>query len=103
LRRVVLVLGIRLQHEIAHSLLCVRIGDGPEQRKAAAVTIDDVLACREGDVAAPAAPAPFPDAEADQLQAFERAVGEMQLGIREFAGRVAFVVRRDFDDYDLTS
>ena len=25
------------------------------------------------------------------------AVGEMQLGIREFAGRVAFVVRSDFD------
>ena len=38
-----------------------------------------------------------------QLQAFEHAFGEMQLGIREFAWRVAFVVRNDLDDHDGTS
>src|ERR1700691_2204659 len=36
--------------------------------------------------------------EPDELQAVEFAVDEMQLGIREFAGRGAFLVRRDFDD-----
>ena len=36
--------------------------------------------------------------EADQLQTFEFAIGEMQLGIREFAWGVAFFVRRDFYD-----
>ena len=41
--------------------------------------------------------------EPDQLQTVEYAIGEMQLGIREFAGRVAAIVRRDFHDHDLTS
>jgi hypothetical protein len=41
----------------------------------------------ERDVAATAA-APFPDGEADELQAVEDAIGEVQLGIGEFAGRV---------------
>src|SRR5581483_133260 len=50
-----------------------------------------VLARREGDVATTAAAA-LPDREPDQLQAFELAVGEVQLGIGEFAGRVAVVV-----------
>ena len=78
------------------------VSDRPQQREAATLTIDDVLARRERDVAATAA-ATLPDGEADQLQAVECAVGEMQLGIREFAGRVAFVVRSDLDDHDVTS
>src|SRR5829696_597458 len=94
--RLVLVLGVRLQHERTHTLLCAGVGDGTQQRKAAALTIDGVLACRERDVAATTA-ATLPDGEADQLQAVELSVGEMQLGIREFAWGVAFVVRRDFD------
>src|SRR6185295_11164766 len=95
-------LGVRGEDEIADALLRVDVRDRAQQRKAAALTIDGVLVRRERDVA-PRATAALPDAEADQLQAVERAVGEMQLGIGEFAGRVAFVVRGDLDDHTLTS
>src|SRR2546425_1384843 len=84
LRRGLLVLGVRLQHEIADALLRARVSDRTQQRKAATFTVDRVLASGEGDVAATTR-ATLPDGEADQLQAFEHAVGEMQLGIREFA------------------
>ena len=97
-----LVLRVRGEDEIADALLRVDVRDRAQQRKAAALTIDGVLARRERDVA-PRATAALSDAEADQLQAVERAVGEMQLGIGEFAGRVAFVVRGDLDDHILTS
>src|SRR2546430_7146553 len=88
LRPGLLELGVGLQHEIADAFLGVRVDDWPKQCEAATVTVDDVLARREGDVATATA-APLPDGEADQLHAVELAVGEMQLGIREFAGRVA--------------
>ena len=90
-RGVLLMLGVGLEHEIAYPFLGVGVSDRPQQREAATVTIDDVLARREGDVATATA-APLPDHEANQLDSFESAVGEMQLGIRELAGRVAFVV-----------
>src|SRR5262249_5328347 len=102
LRGGLLVLRIRLEHEITDALLGMRVSDWAQQREAATLVLHDVLARREGDVPT-AATAALPDAEADQLQAFEFSVGEMQLGIREFAGRVAFVVRRDLDDHDVTS
>src|SRR6516165_8836295 len=91
-----LVFGVRPEHEIADTVLRRLVSDGPQQREAAALTIDGVLACRERDVAAVAA-TPLPDAEADELQAIELAVDEVQLGIGEFAGRRAFLVWRDFD------
>src|SRR3954470_12544302 len=99
-----LVLGVRIEDEIADAVLGVDIRGRPQQREAATLTIDGVLARRERDVAA-IATAALPYAEADQLQAVEFAVDEMQLGIREFADGVAFVVRRDFDDdaHDVTS
>src|SRR2546426_1971047 len=102
--RTLLVLDECLEHEITHTLLCARIGDRTQQCKAATLTIDGVLARRERHVAA-GATAPFPYGEADQLQAVELSVDEMQLGIREFAGRVAAIVRRDsYDDtHDVTS
>jgi hypothetical protein len=96
-RASLLVLGERFEHELAHAVLRVHVGDGPQQRETAALTIDGVLARRERNVAA-VATASLPDAEADQLLAVEIAVDEMQLGIGEFAGRIAFVVWRDFDD-----
>src|SRR4051812_31089831 len=102
LRCAFLVLGIGLKHEISHPLLGVGVNDRPQQREATTVTIDDILARREGDVAT-ATSASLPDGEADQLQSFESAVGKVQLGIREFAARVAFVVRSDLDDHDVTS
>jgi hypothetical protein len=82
------VLGERLQHELAHAMLRAYVGNGAQQREAATFTIDGVLACRERHGAA-VATASLPDGEPDQLQAIEFAVDEMQLGIREFAGRVA--------------
>ena len=60
----------------------------------------DVLARRECDVPI-AAPAPFPDRKPDQFQPFEDAVGKMQLGIGEFACRLAFAVRDDLDQHDV--
>ena len=62
------------------------VADRTQQREAAAFTVDRVLPRGERDVAA-AAGAPFPDGEADQLQAVELAAGEVQFGIGEFAGR----------------
>jgi hypothetical protein len=78
--------------------------DGSQQCEAATFTIDGVLPRRERDVAA-VATSPFPDGETDQLQAVEFAVDEMQLGIGEFAGRVAFLVWSDsYDDvHNVTS
>src|SRR5207253_8609861 len=64
------VLRVRFEHELAHTLLGGRVGDGTQQREAATLTIDGILACRERDVA-PGTAASFPDGEADQLQTFE--------------------------------
>ena len=89
-------------NEIAYTFLSARISNGAQQREAATLTVDGVLARREGDVATTTGPA-FPYGEADQLQAFEYAIAEVQLGIGEFAGRVAFFVRNDFHDHDVTS
>ena len=62
-----------------------RVGDGTQQGNAATFTVGRVRARREGDVASATRATP-PDGEADQLQAVEHAFGEVQLGIREFAG-----------------
>ena len=86
---------VRLQDEFAHAFLRSRVRDGPKQSETAPFTVDGVLA--RGNVTLRPRHFPFPDGEPDQLQAVELAVGKMQLGIREFAWRVAFVVRRDFD------
>src|SRR5262245_45667035 len=91
-----LVLRIRFEHEIAQAVLRLLISEGAQQREAAALSIDRVLARRERDVAAVAA-TPLPDGEPEQLQTFECAIVEMQLGIREFAARVASVVWGDLD------
>src|SRR5262249_20191878 len=79
LRPVLLVLGVGLEHELAHTLLSVGVSNRSQQRKAATITVDDVLARREGNVPASTG-APLPDGEADQLHAVEFAIAEMQLG-----------------------
>src|SRR4051794_7415757 len=71
-RCVLLMLGVSLEHEVTHPFLGVGVSDRPQQREAATVTIDDVLARREGDVATATA-APLPDGEANQLHSFESA------------------------------
>ena len=53
--------------------------------------------CRAGNCHVPAAALALPDGEPHELQAVERAAREMQLGVRELARRIAFVVRKELD------
>ena len=82
-----LVCGIRLEHEFANTLLSGGVSYGSQQRERTTFTVHRVLASRKGHVATGAA-ARFPDAKADQLEAFERASGEMQLGVGEFSWEI---------------
>ena len=59
--------------------------DRTQQREAATLAVDRVLPRGKRDVAA-AAGLPLPHGEADQLQPFERARGEVQLRVRQLAG-----------------
>ena len=98
--RLLLVLGVGVEDQLADALLRGGVDDRPQQGERSALAVDGVLAGGERDVPA-AAGAAFPDGKADQLQAGERAVGEVQFGIGELAGRVALVVRGDLDgDHD---
>jgi hypothetical protein len=77
------VLGIGGENQVPEPLLTLDVRDGPQQREAPALAVHAVGPSREGDVAT-AAPA-FPHTEANQLHAFQRPAGEMQLGVRELA------------------
>src|SRR5437867_255306 len=73
--------------QIAHGTHIQRPELTLQEREAPPLAVDRVLPRRERDV--PAAPAaPLPDREADQLQAGEDTVTEVQLGIGELSGRV---------------
>ena len=78
--------AVRLQDELAHSILCGWIVNRAQQREATALTMSSELASRERNVLAGAVPS-CPDSEPDQLQAIELAAGEVEFGVREFAGR----------------
>ena len=79
-RRHRLVLRVRLEDAFAHGVLRPRVHDRPEQSEAPPLAVDRVLPRRERDV--PAGPtAPLPDREADQLQAGEDTITEVQLGV----------------------
>src|SRR4029453_9340133 len=69
-RSVRLVIRVRLEHQIANAVLRRRVGDRPQQRKAATFTVDGVLPRGERNVATGTA-TPLPDGEPDQLQALE--------------------------------
>src|SRR4051812_6115406 len=100
-RGALLVFLKRFENQIAHAVLRRHVDDRAEQREAAAFAIDAVLSGRKGDIAAATAAAAFPDAEANQLQPFERSIvgGEVNLGVGEFARRVALVVWRNLDGH----
>jgi hypothetical protein len=91
-----LVLLIRFENEVANTVLCRRVGQRPEQREAAALSVHAVRARRKRDVAAVAAAA-FPDRKPHQLQALERSIGEVKLRVGKFAGRIPLVVCGDLD------
>jgi hypothetical protein len=86
-RRRRFVLGEGVENELANVLLCARVGDGAQQREAPALAVDGVLPRGGRDVPAPPGPA-LPDREADQLQAGEDAVIEVELRVGELYGRV---------------
>ena len=85
--RVVLVFGVCLQNEVPDALLGRGVRDRTEQREAALLAVDGVLTGGEGHVAAGTA-APLPDPEPNELEALERAAGEVQLGVCESSDRV---------------
>src|SRR5262249_21721964 len=88
---------VRLEDEVADAVVCSVVSNGPQQCEAATLPVDGVLARREGDVASTSAP--LPDGEADQLQAFELAVAEVQLGVRQLAGGLLFLVGKNLDGH----
>src|SRR4051812_16951747 len=81
-----------LENEFSDLVLLRPVVQRPEQREAAALAVDAVLTRRKRHVAPAALAAALPDAEPNQLQSFERPLGEMELGVGELAGRVPFVV-----------
>src|SRR5688572_17325281 len=98
-RCLLLEVGVRLDNQIAHPILNAGVADWAQQREATTLAIDRVLACREGDIA-PAATAALPDREADQLEAGQRPVGEMELRVGQLARRVRLVVWCDLDSHE---
>src|SRR5439155_522656 len=78
--------AVRLQHELAETVLSRWVIDSAQEREATSLTIGGELARRERD-ALSGAVTPCPDGEADQPQAIELAAGEMEFGVRELAGR----------------
>src|SRR3989442_3170131 len=82
-----LSLVVRLQDRLAHRVVRRRVRDRTQQRKGASLAVDGVLPRRERDVPTGAA-ATLPDGEANQLQAGEHAVREVQFRIGELSGRV---------------
>ena len=75
----------RLENQLAQAVLRGDVEDRPQQREAAALAVDAVLPRRKRDVP-PVSTSPFPDRKTDQLEAVERALGEVQFGVGEFSG-----------------
>jgi hypothetical protein len=76
--------------------LCGDVNDWPQEREASALAVHGVLTSGEGHVPAAAGLA-LPYAEADQLQAGEHAVVEVQLGVSELSGRGALLIDDELD------
>jgi hypothetical protein len=71
------------------------VPDRPKQREAPTLAIEAVLPGGESDGAVSVTA--LPHREADQLQAGERSVGEVQLRVRELSRGIARVVQDDLD------
>jgi len=70
-----LVLGVRLENQLAHTVVRGGVGDRTQQRKTAALAIDGILSRGERNVSTVPGTA-LPDAETDQLQSIEGTIGE---------------------------
>jgi len=78
------------EDQIANAILSGDMADRAEQREGRTFAVH--RSWRAGNVMVRAAAgSAFPDREADQLQAFEHAVLEVQFGVGEFSGRVSLV------------
>ena len=97
-RHALLVLVVGVEDEVAQLVLRSALGQRSQQREAPPLAVDRILPRGERDVA-PAAVATFPDRESDQLQAVERTLGEVQLGVGELPWRVSLVVPADLDQH----
>src|SRR2546430_16819374 len=87
----VFVFGVRVEHEVPDALVGCGVGDRAEKGEAALLAVDGVLAGGKGHVAA-GTTAALPDPESNQLEARERPIREVQLGVCESSDRVTFVV-----------
>src|SRR2546425_9180794 len=81
-------LRVGVQDRLTNRVLRRRVHDGTQQRERTSLAVDLILPRRERDVATAAA-ATLPYREANQLQAGEHAVREVQFRIGELSGRVA--------------
>ena len=71
----------------SRTLFCAVVSPNwPKEREGPTVAVDGVLARRKRDVVRAGAAAPFPDGIANEFQAVERAVREMQLASATFPG-----------------
>lgn len=92
-----MVLLVSFEHEFADFVLRRRVDDRPQERERTALAVHRVLPGGERDVSmvhrvsvpfdVPVRDAPLPDRETDELQPFERAVGEVEFRVGELAGR----------------
>jgi hypothetical protein len=76
-----LLLGVRQEDQVTHEILRIGVHDRPQEREAPAFAVHGVLARGERH-GAPAVLA-LPNGEADELEAGERAVDEVEFGVCE--------------------
>src|SRR5262245_42570151 len=92
--------AVRVEDAIPDCLRVTVVLGRPQERVAAAFSVDGVLPCGERHVSSPIAT--FPDREADQLETAERAsIGfEDHLRVRQLSCRTAFLVRDDLHGHE---
>src|SRR5262245_29299700 len=83
----------RTQNQVPQLVLGRRIAGRSKERKAPPLAVHRVLTSGKRDIAPPGFS--LPDPEPDELEPIERAAGEMQLCVRQLAGRTALVVRKE--------
>src|SRR5262245_63736563 len=86
-RGALLVFLKRRKNELPEFFLRRGVDDRAEEREVSTFAVDVILTRWERYVAAGADP-PLPHGKTDQLESFERAVVELQLGVGEFAMRI---------------
>src|SRR6266498_1510374 len=94
--RVLRNLRVCPEDQVSDMTQYLRIADRAEQLEVASVTEDDELACGECDAVAVAVP-PLPHGKANQLEAGELTVDEMDLCVGQLAHRFSLFVAENLD------